>query len=110
MNSTKRGVVVYDLLPNGTELERELCQQFRQEVESAVRWLPPGVTCGIDKRPSGTIAHDIDVTAFGTVHESLSHITVDDQFSALDDLSQLILGIAVDLYFHAADARGQVVT
>jgi len=55
------------------------------------------------------IAHDIDISSLCSVHEGLAAISVDHQFSVFDDLPQLILGISVDMDFHAVNARGQVI-
>lgn len=47
MSDRNDHVIVHELLPNGTSLPQELCREFRREVESAVRWLPPETTCDI---------------------------------------------------------------
>ena len=36
------------LLPNAIQIPRVEHDEFRREVEDALRWLPPGVTCRID--------------------------------------------------------------
>ena len=38
--------IVY-ILPNGTEVPRDLYRELRRQVEAAIQWLPPGVTCAI---------------------------------------------------------------
>jgi hypothetical protein len=47
MSNAPYEVAFFDLLPDGTYLEQALCREFRREVESAIRWLPPGVNCDI---------------------------------------------------------------
>ena len=47
MNSAKVRVVLHDMLPDGTDVPQSLCREFRRQVEDAVQWLPPGVTCDI---------------------------------------------------------------
>ena len=54
-----------------------------------------GSADGVDERPSGRVAQHIDSAAFGAVHERLAHVAVDDHFPLLDDLAQLVLGIAM---------------
>ena len=38
--------IVY-ILPNGTEVPRDLYRELRRQVEAAIQWLPPDVTCAI---------------------------------------------------------------
>jgi hypothetical protein len=47
MNDASRTSTVYVMLPNGTCVPQVLCMELRRQVEDALRWLPPGVTCGI---------------------------------------------------------------
>jgi hypothetical protein len=47
MNNAYDNIVYIEMLPNGTDLPRALCREFRRQVEDATRWLPPGVTCDI---------------------------------------------------------------
>ncbi len=47
--------------------------------------------------------------ALGAVHEGLADVAVDDQLAALDDLAQLVLGIAVHGDRQPVDAGGEVV-
>ena len=39
----------------------------------------------------------------------MAHVAVDDHLAALGDLAELILGVAVDVYFQTVDARAQVI-
>ena len=51
MNSTNRiapEVELIVLLPNGVELPKDEHDEFRREIEDAIPWLPPGVTCRIE--------------------------------------------------------------
>lgn len=47
MSSTEVGIAFNDMLSDGTELPRTVVQEFRRQVEDAIRWLPPGVICDI---------------------------------------------------------------
>ena len=52
MNSTNRiapEIDVIGLLRNGVELPKGEHDEFRREIEGAVPWLPPGVTCRIEQ-------------------------------------------------------------
>ena len=42
-------VVYFVLLPNGTTIAKEICDEFRRELDDALNWLPPGVPCRIDQ-------------------------------------------------------------
>ncbi len=41
-------VLVYnEVMPDGNDLPRETCREFRRQLEAAVPWLPPDVNCEI---------------------------------------------------------------
>ena len=42
-------VVYFVVLPNGTEVPKDVYDEFRREIEDALNWLPPGVPCRIDQ-------------------------------------------------------------
>ena len=65
---------------------------------------------GVDEGASGGVAQYVDVSAFGTVHEGLADVAVDDELAGLEYLAELILGVAVDLDFQTVDAAGEIVT
>jgi hypothetical protein len=48
MDSIAPQVGVIVLLPNGVELPQGEHDEFWREIEDALRWLPPGVTCRIE--------------------------------------------------------------
>ena len=64
---------------------------------------------GVDQRPAGGVAEDVDVAALGAVQERLADVAVDDELAALHDLPELVLPVAVDDDREAVDAGGQVV-
>jgi len=45
---TKIRTVYIMVLPNGTCVRKDLYDELRRQVEDALRWLPPGVTCHIE--------------------------------------------------------------
>jgi len=47
MSNAKVRAFPNELLPDGTDVPQNLCREFRRQVEEAVQWLPPGVTCDI---------------------------------------------------------------
>ena len=47
MNNSDVRIVYFEMLPDGTVVPRDLYRELRRQVEDAVRWLPPGVTCDI---------------------------------------------------------------
>ena len=68
-----------------------------------------GFAHGIDERAAGGVAQNINRAAFSPVHESLPRIPVDDQFAGFDNLSELVLGVAVDGNSQPIDAGTQVI-
>ncbi len=82
---------------------------FGQVIEAGAVDHHPGPPDGVDQRPAGRIAQDVDLAPLGAVHEGLADVAVDDQLAALHDLPQLVLGVAVDMDLETVDARGQVV-
>ena len=47
MTNVEVRIVCNDILSDGTDERRERVREFRRQVEDAIRWLPPGVTCDI---------------------------------------------------------------
>ena len=47
MSNAEAHIVRNDILPDGTDVPQKLAMEFRRQVEAAVQWLPPGVTCDI---------------------------------------------------------------
>ncbi len=47
MSNAAADIVCIQMLPNGTEVPKDLYRELRRQVEDAIRWLPPGVTCDI---------------------------------------------------------------
>jgi hypothetical protein len=64
---------------------------------------------GVDERPSGGVAEDVDASSLPAIHESLPDIAMDDQFARGEDLPQLILPVAMDGHAGAIQSGGEIV-
>jgi len=86
--------------------DREIIElaRFGKIIETCAVYDDSGSAYRIDKGSPCRIAHYENISAFGSVHESLPHIAIYDQFSAFHNLPELILGIAMHIYFHSINS------
>ena len=47
MNDATNTTARFLVLPNGTDVQWDLCREFRRLLDDSLTWLPPGVTCDV---------------------------------------------------------------